>query len=344
MQLVGADIAEIRNEMNDLIKVTMQDVSSLYDVISSDGYTSHATEFALKGIDKESFLSRHYLKDYVESVRKATNDTFQNIARTTVIDKPYQEAVNKAIQAVTTGTDNYNNVVRNLVKDYGQGMRVTYDSGITRRLDSAIRMNILDGCRQVNKGVHEEAAKAFGADGYEISAHNLCAPDHLEIQGIQLSKEEFEKLQNDSPFEEYDGTKHEAIRRAVGTWNCRHYVFPILLGISQPAYSKEQLQQFKTRSNEKVEIDGKEYTKYQCTQLMRRLETEMRYAKEQYIIGRDISDNLMQANAQVRLLRLQKKYREISDLSGLRKRYDKAYVPNYRGQGNNTAPKVLSPH
>lgn len=34
-------------------------------------------------------------------------------------------------------------------------MRVKYASGYTRRLDSAVRMNILEGVRQVNLGIRQ---------------------------------------------------------------------------------------------------------------------------------------------------------------------------------------------
>ena len=35
----------------------------------------------------------------------------------------------------------------------------------------------------------------FGADGVELSAHAICAPDHLAVQGRQFSNEEFDKMQ-----------------------------------------------------------------------------------------------------------------------------------------------------
>lgn len=83
-----------------------------------------------------------------------------------------------------------------------EGLRVQYPSGLTRRLDSAIRMNVLDGIRAVSQDIMRQVGKEFRADGIEISAHALCAEDHLPYQGTQMSEKEFERLQNrlDRPF------------------------------------------------------------------------------------------------------------------------------------------------
>ena len=75
-------------------------------------------------------------------------------------------------------------------------MRITYASGRTRRLDSACRMNILEGVRQVNNGIRKEMGNQYGADGVEIDAHGLCAEDHLPYQGKQYTIKAYEKLNN----------------------------------------------------------------------------------------------------------------------------------------------------
>lgn len=70
-------------------------------------------------------------------------------------------------------------------------------------------MNVLDGIRAVNQDIMRQVGKEFRTDGIEISAHALCAEDHLPYQGTQMSEKEFERLQNrlDRPF---------------GMWNYRH--------------------------------------------------------------------------------------------------------------------------
>ena len=40
----------------------------------------------------------------------------------------------------------------------------------TRRVDTAVRMNVLDAMRRMNQRVMEELGRQFGADGVEIDA------------------------------------------------------------------------------------------------------------------------------------------------------------------------------
>lgn len=143
------------------------------------------------------------------------------------------------------------------------GMRVTYKNGVIRRLDSAVRMNVLEGIRQVNMGIRDIAGKEFGADGVELSAHALCVSDHLPYQGLQYTNDEFEDLNSDLVCE-------------IGTCNCQHYTFPIVIGVSSRTYSDEKLRQFKEYSNETIDVEGKQMSRYKASQYMRKLETNMR--------------------------------------------------------------------
>ena len=45
---------------------------------------------------------------------------------------------------------------------------------------------------QISEQNHED----LGCDGWEISAHGGCAPDHEPIQGRQYSDEEYERINN----------------------------------------------------------------------------------------------------------------------------------------------------
>ena len=119
------------------------------------------------------------------------------MARTTVIRQSYRDVIDLAIDTVATGMDDYRSVMRRmLIKKAQNGMKVEYSSGYKRRLDSACRMNILEGVRQVNAGVREQCGKEYEADGVEIDAHGLCAEDHLPYQGKQYSIDKYNRNSN----------------------------------------------------------------------------------------------------------------------------------------------------
>ena len=188
-----------------------------------------------------------------------------------------------------------------------------YESGYTRRLDSAVRQNVLDGISYVAQETAKAAGEEFGADGVELSAHSPCAPDHLPYQGRQYSKRDFEDLQ-------------ASLKRPIGEWNCRHFPYPILLGISRPANSAGELLQMEKESTEPIEIEGKTYTRYECTQLQRKLETGLRYAKEERALYKaaGIPDLEREATEKIRIL--SNKYQEISEKAGLPTRAERLRI------------------
>lgn len=134
---------------------------------------------------------------YIETARAMVN-----LSNTTVSSAAYQGLVDRAVSAVQLGTESYQSAIRSVLRSTAwdglcvvDGTRkVRYASGLTRRLDTAARQNVLDGFRALMQRTRDETGKAFGADGVEISAHMLCAEDHLPYQGRQFSLEEFERL------------------------------------------------------------------------------------------------------------------------------------------------------
>lgn len=274
------------------------------------------------------FKQNQNMMNYIRSIQSLTHNTFINMSNTTVIFEPYRNLVDVAIDAVANGIDSYNNIIRNQLTDTtlqsnlrnaDEGLKVTYASGLTRRLDSAVRMNVLEGVRRVNNGIREKTGEEFGADGVEVSAHALCARDHIDIQGKQFSKKEFE-------------LRNEELRRHISTCNCKHYTFPIILGISKPTYTDKELKQYKANSEKPVNINGKEMTKYQATQAQRNMETAIRKQKDKYIFADTMGDTEMADKIKANINQLQSQYNSISQQAGLSPKMDRTYVTGYTGK------------
>ena len=125
------------------------------------------------------------------------------------------------------------------------------------------------------------------------TVHAGCAPDHLRYQGRQFSKRQFEKLQGE-------------LERPIGEYNCRHIAFPIILGVSRPAHTEQELGRLEEMSTRKLEFDGREYTQYEATQLQRKLETAMRQAKDRALLAKESGDDLGQRIEQTKLNQLKR--------------------------------------
>lgn len=249
-----------------------------------------------------------------------------NLSRTTVCSETYQGLVDRAVSAVQLGAEDYNGAIRRALKETAwaglrineQGARqVRYQSGLTRRLDTAMRQNVLDGSRALFQHMMDEAGEAFGADGVELSAHRLCAEDHLPYQGRQFSREAFQQLQDTLP-------------RRIGTWNCKHFTYPILLGISEPAYTPEELSQYRQHSGEMIAIYGKTQSRYKWSQEQRRLETAVRAQKDTAIAAKAAGDDVLRRECQSKINDYRKRYDQISGLTGLEPRVDRMAVSGYR--------------
>lgn len=322
LKRVNANVEAIKRQMARAAEASVEDIEKVFRVVAESD-----SEFA-----REMFAENHTpgvkadriktLSSPIERILKAqlrvTAQEMANLSRTTVIADSYKAAVDVAVQTVQSGITDYQSAIRSaLKKAAADGLRVEYQSGYTRRLDSAIRQNVLDGVRALNRDVLEQLGKEYGADGVEISAHALCAEDHLPYQGRQFSDKEFDRLQNmlDRPF---------------GMWNCKHTIYPIILGVSPPAHSPEELQMYRTNSREQITIDGITMSRYEWSQQQRRMETAIREQKCIAIGAKAAGDDPLWREAQRNINRLQAQYAKISDAAGLYQQPERMSVAGFR--------------
>lgn len=307
---------------------TLEELYQIYDMSGMSLYGDTYKLYTARGISQVPFEQNTAIQQYLESMKQLTSNTFVNLSNTTALYEPYRHLVDTAIDAIVSGTGSYDELIRTqltdtslspLVRNADEGLRITYASGQTRRLDSAVRMNVLDGVREVNNGIREQVGKEFGADGVEVTVHALCAADHIDIQGRQFSKEEFEIVNSN-------------LRRRISTCNCKHATFPIILGVSEPAYTDEELASYKANSEQKVTIDGREMTKYEATQVQRKVETEIRKAKDRTIFAENSGDTELAKQAKARVETLKKHYNSVSQQAGLTPKMDRTYVQGYTGK------------
>ena len=226
--------------------------------------------------------ANEHVERMIAAQYQTTAGRMLNLSNTTIASDGYIKAVDVAVQAVQSGVADYRSATRDAIREAAQsGLRVRdgtdttivdYASGHTRRLDSAARQNVLDGVRDLSNAQAEYMGKTFGADGVEISAHYECALDHLPWQGRQMSRYDFDIIQ-------------ASLARPYLQWNCRHHAYPILMGVSQPAHTPDELRKMREWSEEQVTIDGRTNTRYGWTQAQRRVETKIRGYKDTAVIA-----------------------------------------------------------
>lgn len=337
LRRMGVDVKTIERELQKATLLTKQDIYKLYSKAAQESRGDARIEYLTKGKEPDSVR----WESLVEDIWRQTAGAMDNLANSSVITEGYRNAIDNAVQAVTMGTTDYNSAVRDAIKSIGRaGIQVEYDSTYIasdgqlkhhkRRLDSAVRQNVLDGIRQVQQKAQELIGEEIGADGVDISAHPNSAPDHEPVQGRRFDLENFQKMQNAESFVDVDGKHYAGFERPITQWRCRHVVFYILLGVTRRMYTDEQLKNWKEDNQKGCVIDGKEYTNYQATQLMRSIETEIRRQKDTAVLAKESGDDILRRECQGKITQLTKKYNEIAESAGFRKQMQRTRVEGFK--------------
>lgn len=295
IQIAGKNVTEIEREIKKTINDSSADVRALIEEAAKSVYGESSELY-----DQAPFKSNVYMARIVNAQTKQALDGMQNLSRTRVVSKAYKKAVDEAVTATQLGATDYNSAIRGVMRQVsGEGLRVQYENGLTRRLDTAVRQNVTNAVRQINQDVALQTGQEFGADGVEISVHINSADDHADIQGEQYTLEEYDNLQT-------------SLDRPIGDYNCRHFARPILIGISEPAYSKEQINSMREKAQEQIEIDGVTKSRYEWTQVQRQLETAVRYQKDDAVLFAASGDKAGRRAAQANIDALTKQYQSVS--------------------------------
>lgn len=323
------DVTEIVAELARATHETERDVLAL---LSYAEQTVYADDRFRRILSKQplSSTAKARIRQYAASVATQTAQTMQNLSQTTAVSTPYQEAVDTAVLAVSTGVTDYNSAVRDVVRELGfNGLQVQYASGYHRRLDTAVRQNVLDATKQIAQKTADMVGEELGYDAVEISAHLHSAPDHAPVQGKVFLKSEFDKMQAGLPFTGLDGTPYAGFKRPLMQWNCMHIEFPFDTKRSVRTYSDQQLAKWEADNNAGCVVGGKHMTIYAASQLMRQLETKVRRWKDTAVAAEAAGDKTLQQQCQQRINQLSTLYNEVCKASGLKSRRGRMAVEGF---------------
>jgi hypothetical protein len=330
MTEMGANINEISQRLALATSMSLRDLFKIYQVALDDTYTDPRFEKALQN-QPLSTEAKTRITQYTQAVSVQTAQTIKNLSNTTAISQPYSAAIDKAVLAVSSGLTDYQSATREAVQEIGySGMPVTYQSGYRRRLDTAIRQNIIDGANQIAQNCSIMMGEDLGYDAFEISAHARSAPDHEPIQGRVFLKADFDNIQNGRPFRDIDGTMYRAIRRPIGEWNCMHIAMSFSTKYSTRRYTDNQLRQWAADNKQGCTIEGKHYSIYEAGQLMREIETEIRRQKDVAVAAQRVNDDTLRQQCQKKINALSRKYNEVAKASNITPRRDRMTVQGFK--------------
>ena len=330
MAEMNANMAEITAKLAQAVKMGVQDLYKIYQRAMQDVYTDPRFARALTNMPL-SDAAKGRLTQYTRAVSLQTAGTMQNLSNTTASSDQYRRIVDKAILAVSSGMGSYQTATRDSIRQLGyNGMQVVYESGYHRRLETALRQNIIDGAHQIAQRGSDIMGEELGFDAYEISAHARSAPDHEPVQGRVFLKAEFERMQAGESFEDVDGNHYDGFRRPIGEWNCMHLAMSFSTQYSVRRYTDEQLREWAADNAKGCQIDGKHMTTYQAVQMMRKIETQIRREKDAANAARAAGDDKLREDCQRRINVLSRKYTQVSKTAGITPRRDRMSVEGFK--------------
>ena len=321
---IGSDVKDINSKLSKILNIQETQVKSMIKNVAVNTYKGAKPFYDYRHKSQIPYENNARLQRSVNAIGKQTADTFKNLSNSRAtgfyirdaknsgnlkyysIKDTYQTVVDEAIQAVQTDVLDFDTAMRRTLKQLNDSgiRRVYWESGYSRRLDSTVRMNILSGIKQINQHVQNQIASEIKADGIELSAHSFSAPDHEPIQGHIFTLENFEKLQSEEPFEDTYGNK--------------------------PVWSLEELEELKDANNKGYTMkNGTHLTMYECSQVQRRYETDIRYAKEGYMSAKSADNEKLMEFYKTRINKLNREYNQFSKDCGLSKRRNRASVSGF---------------
>ena len=346
----GGNFDKIVEKLAKVTDLNVADIYEIFEEVAKSDYSFAKQFYDYKGVKYIPYEENIALQNQVKALARITANEYVNLSNTlaftkrvngrvvyTDLARTYQDTLDKAILSVAQGKSTFDEQMYSTIKELGSsGLKtVDYASGRSVRLDSSVRQHLKGALRNLHNETQAIFGEEFGSDGVEISTHLNPAPDHAEVQGRQFSKEEFDKFQNDQDAVDYTGkmfeSEHEGHdRRSISEYNCYHYTFDIVLGVSKPEYSKEELNEIIKNNEKGAIIDGEHYTNYEISQMMRKLELQVRKQKDLQIIGKASNNKQIIDEAQTKITQLTQKYREISKISGLPTRMERMKISGYK--------------
>lgn len=301
------DIDEIERILRDGLKALTETTETVFERMAAGNDAWGAKFYEAAGVTQKQYAENMVLKEILDDginsalfdARKMVNTSVIGIVDandvfTPIRDAYVQEIGNAAAQMAAGEVSGQQAIADTVRKLSNSGLRVQYPNSyerkitdkaghiirtewvtrekpLTRELYSAVRMNTMGTYRTTMMEMRNEMGEEYGANGVEVSAHALCAEDHLPYQGNQY------------PINEWNDIQRSLSRPIETGYGCHHTVYRVIYGVGK-AYSDKELAELRRMSDGNVTftgLSGKELTmsRYDASQYQRKLETTIRSNK-----------------------------------------------------------------
>lgn len=323
----GIDLKEIKKAIQKATGISEQELNKLLDDVverNQQYYTNvidhaHITQPETLVSIEDTWAIYQQTKRDLRNITRSMGFLVDNGRTMLPPAKAYQWALDNAVMQVQSGAINYNQAIKTAVKQLADsGLKVVdYESGHRDQIDVAVRRAVMTGVNQICAKYTEQSAEYLETPYFEVSTHSGARDkpgaspwsSHKEWQGKVYS------IRTGDIYPSiYDACGLGAVDGLEGA-NCRHRRYPWVEGVSERTYTDEQLQHIDDGLG--CEYDGKKYTAYESTQMQRRIERTIRKQKRLKTAYEAAGLTGDATTANIKLRRLNAKYKEFSKAAGL---------------------------
>lgn len=350
----GGDFNDVLQQIAKYTNMDIKDVDNIFNAYAKQDQKFYEQFYRYRNIPFTPYQDNYVLRNQTEALANIVKNEMYDYFRSNVLGysirdnsgklvfkglkETYNQVLDEALLNVSQGKDTFDGAMSHILSDIGgSGLKtINYTSGRAVRLDSVVKMHLNSRISELHNELQDIYGREFGADGYEISVHGAPAIDHAPVQGRQFSFAEYEKLNGGLLAKDYKGhvytLDHDGKNgyRPISELNCYHYIFAIVLGVSNPTYSDNELQEIVDKNEKGFDFEGKHYSMYEGEQILRKLETEMRKQKDIQILARESGNIELISSSQSKITQLTHKYRDVLKASGLQSKLEKAKVAGYK--------------
>ncbi len=196
---MGASKKAVRDYIQQALQLSEQGIDDLYNGAIRKGYNSDRDLYTVTGRDFIPYAENQQLQQLVEAVKKQTNSDIKNITQSMgfAVRQPdgkltfqpiadyYQKTLDKAVLDITSGSFDYNTVLKRTVQEMtDSGLRwIDYASGHHNRVPVAVRRAVMTGVNQVTAKIAEQNMELLQTEYVEVSWHRGARPSHQVWQG-----------------------------------------------------------------------------------------------------------------------------------------------------------------
>ncbi len=320
---MGAVEAAILRRLSELTGRTQKELESLMKQAGMQSLERDDRIYRAAGLSPTPLSASPALQEVLRAGLSNTNGLFENLTRTTANTATHQfeQALDRAYMQIITGGFDANAAIRSAIKDLAsRGVAsISYASGRVDHMDVAVRRAVLTGVNQTSLRLQDTLAEELESDLVETTAHEGARPSHALWQG-----KIFSRSGKHPKYPDFRSSTGYGAGAGLGGWNCRHSFFPYFEGISEPAYTRRELEELQAK---KYTYNGQRLTEYEASQQQRGIERQIRRWKREYAAMEAAGQDTTEAAAKIR--QWQDRQKDFLKQTGLKRQTDREQVPGF---------------